>query len=61
MINTAARGLEAGLFGAMVAICFLSELHVRLLWFVVILSMCLRPLTFEAMEATAASPVAAAS
>ena len=59
VINTAARGLEAGLFGAMVAICFLSALHVRLLWFVVILSMCLRPLTLEATEATTASPVAA--
>jgi O-antigen ligase len=56
VINTAARGLEAGLLGAMVAICFLSALHVRLLWFVVIFSMCLRPLTLEAMEATTASP-----
>ena len=58
VINTAARGLEAGLLGAVVAICFLSALHVRLLWFVVILSMCLRPLTIETMEETAASPVA---
>jgi len=58
VINTAARGLEAGLLGAVVAICFLSALHVRLLWFVVILSMCLRPLTMETMEETAASPVA---
>jgi putative inorganic carbon (HCO3(-)) transporter len=40
-IFAAARGVEAGLIGACVAIFFLSALHARLLWFMVILSMCL--------------------
>jgi len=41
LIYTAARGVEAGLIGTSVAIFFVSALHVRLLWFMVILSMCL--------------------
>lgn len=44
LLRTAAHGLEIGLLGAIVAIGFLSALHVRMLWFVVILSMVLRTL-----------------
>jgi len=59
LINTTARGLEAGLVGAAVAIVFLSALHVRIMWFVLILSMCLRPLILEARERTSAAGPAA--
>ena len=39
-----ALGLQTGLIGAVVGVFFLSALHVRLLWFAVILSICLPPL-----------------
>jgi O-antigen ligase len=41
LLHSAAHGLEAGLLGAALAIVFLSALHARLMWFVIILSMCL--------------------
>lgn len=41
LLYTAALGLEAGLLGGAVAIAFLSALHVRIMWFAIIVSMCL--------------------
>ncbi len=41
LLSLTARGLEAGLIGGTLTIVFLSALHVRILWFVIILSMCL--------------------
>ncbi len=41
LLYAAANALEAGLLAGSVAIFFLSALHVRIMWFVVILSMCL--------------------
>jgi O-antigen ligase len=41
LLHAATGGLEAGLLGAAMGLIFLSALHVRLLWFVVILSICL--------------------
>jgi O-antigen ligase len=59
LINTTARSLEAGLVGAAGAILFLSALHVRIMWFVLILSMCLPPLSLQARKRRSAHSRAA--
>ena len=41
LLHLAARGLEAGLAGTCVAMLFVSALHSRLFWFLIILTMCL--------------------
>lgn len=41
LLHLAARGIEAGLAGACVAMLFISALHSRLFWFLIILAMCL--------------------
>jgi O-antigen ligase len=41
LLYVAAHGLEAGLLGGAVALVFLSALPVRIMWFVIIVSMCL--------------------
>jgi O-antigen ligase len=41
LLHLASRGLEASLAGACVAMLFVSALHMRLFWFVIIVSMCL--------------------
>lgn len=41
-LHASARGLEAGLAGTAVALLFVSALHARLVWFMVILAMCLQ-------------------
>ncbi len=56
LINTAARALEAGLLGGCVTILFLSAANIRIMWFVVILSMCLPPLAPRAGRRPAAPP-----
>lgn len=45
LLHITAAGLEAGLLGGVVAIFFLSALHVRYLWFMVTLTACLPSLT----------------
>jgi len=46
-LHAAARALEAGLAGGCVALFFITALHTRLVWFVVILAMCLPSLTLS--------------
>jgi O-antigen ligase len=41
LLHLTSRGLEASLAGACVAMLFVSALHSRLFWFVIIVSMCL--------------------
>jgi O-antigen ligase len=41
LLHLAARGIEAGLAGTCVAMLFVSALHSRLFWFLVIVAMCL--------------------
>lgn len=41
LLHLAARGIEAGLIGTCVAMLFVSALHSRLFWFLVIVAMCL--------------------
>ena len=48
LIYLTANGLQSGLLGGAVAIVFLSALHVRALWFTVILTMCLASLLHDA-------------
>lgn len=44
LLHLTARGLEAGLAGTCVAMLFVSALHSRLFWFIIILTMCLTSL-----------------
>jgi O-antigen ligase len=46
-LHATARATEAGLAGACVALFFITALHTRLLWFMVILAMCLPSLTLR--------------
>lgn len=46
-LHATARAIEAGLAGACVALFFITALHTRLLWFVVILGMCLPSLALR--------------
>jgi hypothetical protein len=41
LLHLAARGLEAGLAGACVSMVFISALHSRLFWFLIIVTICL--------------------
>lgn len=58
-LHMVALGLQVGLIGAMVAIIFLSAQHVRLLWFAVILSMCLPPLAARRRQPRGAGTLSA--
>ena len=46
-LNATARAIEAGLAGVCVALFFVSALHTRLLWFMVIITMCLPSLALR--------------
>lgn len=57
LIETAALGIELGLISAVIGIFFLSALHVRLLWFMVILALRLNILVSDiALPAPAPPP-----
>jgi putative inorganic carbon (HCO3(-)) transporter len=55
-LHASARGLEAGLAGAAVALLFLSALHARLLWFVVVLAICLQFLALKRRRVSLPAP-----
>lgn len=57
LLHLVARGVEAGLAGACVAMFFVSALHSRLFWFLVILTMCLPAIPAPSKPARRGGPV----